>query len=89
MSPLRALALVLLITSLVCSAWVLTRMLREISEAEGKQGKISLLALFAGGPYLLHRYSKSVPNGSTSLWFLVLIPANVILIGLYLILGHN
>jgi hypothetical protein len=55
MSPVRALVLVLLIASMVCSAWVLTRMLREISEAEGKKGKVSLFALLAGGPYLLHR----------------------------------
>jgi hypothetical protein len=89
MSPLRVLVLVLMIASLVCSAWVLTRMLREISEAEGKKGKISLFSLFAGGPYLLHRYSESVPDGRTAAWFLLLIPTNVMLIGLYLVLGRH
>ena len=89
MSPLRALVLVLLFASLVCSAWVLTRMLREISKAEGKNGKISLFTLFAGGPYLLYRYSKSVPDGNMAVWFLLLIPSNVILGGLYLILGGH
>jgi hypothetical protein len=89
MSPLRALVLILMTASLVCSAWVVRRMLREISEAEGKKRKISLSTLFAGGPYLLHRYSESVSNGSTAVWFLLLVPTDVILIGLYLILGRH
>jgi hypothetical protein len=86
MSPFRAIVLVLLTASLVCSARVVARMLHEISEAEGKKGKISLLALFGGGPFLLHRYSQAVPNGRTALWFLLLLPTNFILISLYFIL---
>jgi hypothetical protein len=85
MSPLRAIVLVLLTASLVCSACVVARMLHEIGEAEGK-GKISLLALFGGGPFLLHRYSQAVPNGRMALWFLLLVPTNFILIGLCFVL---
>jgi len=89
MSPLKVVVLVLLISSLVCSVNVFFKMLREISEAEGKKGKIPLLALLGGGLYLLRRYGESVPNGRTALWFVLLIPANVILLGLYLVLGFH
>jgi hypothetical protein len=81
--------LVFLISSLVCSAYVFLKMLREISEAGGKKGKIPSSAVFGGGLYLLHRYAESVPNGRTALWFVLLIPANVILFGFYLVLGFH
>ena len=89
MSPFKVVVLVLLISSLVCSVYIFLKMLREISEAEGKKGKIPSLAVFGGGLYLLHRYGESVPNGRTALWFVLLIPVNVILLGLYLVLGFH
>ena len=82
--------LILLILSLLSSAYVLVKMLREIRDAEtikGKEGNIPLLAAFGGAMYLFHRYGQSVPNGRTPLWFLLLVPANVILLGLYLVLS--
>jgi len=89
MLPVRALILVLMIVSLLCSGSVFVKMLREISEAEGKKGKVPLLAVFGGALYLFHRYGESVPNGRTARWLLLLLPANAVLIGLYLVLGPN
>jgi hypothetical protein len=87
MSPLKLLVLILMVGSLVCSACVFVKMLREISEAEGKKGGVPWLAVFGGGLYFLRRYNRSVPDGRTAIWFLLLLPIDVVLVGLFLILG--
>jgi len=88
MSPLRVLVLFLMSISLASSGYVFVKMLREISEAEGKS-RIPLLAAFGGLLYLLHRYSQSVPNGRMAGWLFILLPADAILIGFYFVLGFH
>lgn len=88
MSPLRALVGIAMVLSLVCSGYVFVKMLREISDAEGKK-RIPWLAVFGGGLYLLNRYRRSVPDGETWGWFVLLLPTTALLIAVYVVLGFG
>jgi hypothetical protein len=88
MSIEREAVLGLMSICLVFSAFWVVKMIREINAAEGKPGKFQFLPIFGGGLYLLHRHSRAVPDGDISrLVFVSLIPANIVLIGWFLILG--
>jgi hypothetical protein len=88
MSTERVAVLALMTACLAFSAFWLVKMVREINEAEGKPGKFQFLAVFGGGLYLLHRHSRAVPDRDFSrVVFVLLIPANVALIGWFLVLG--
>jgi hypothetical protein len=90
MPPVRIAALILTLTSLVFSAFWVARMIREINLAEGKPGTVSFLLLFGSGIYLLGRHSRSVPTGTvTRVVFLLLIPINFLLVGLFLLPGRS
>jgi hypothetical protein len=90
MPPVRIAALILMLTSLVFSAFWVARMIREINLAEGKPGTVSFLLLFGGGSYLLGRHSRAVPTGTvTRVVFLLLIPINLLPVGLFLLLGRS
>ena len=77
-----------MVLSLVCSGYVLAKMVREIYEAEGEK-RMPWLALFGGGLSLLRRYRRSVPDGETWGWFVLLVPTNALLIAVYVALGFS
>jgi hypothetical protein len=79
-----------MVGSLTFSAYWMVRMIREVISAEGKGQKFPSLLIFGGGIYFLGRHGRAVPDGgATRLVFLLLIPLNFMLVGLFLILGRN
>ena len=89
MTLLRIMILISLIVSLCVSAYCFVKIIREISQAEGKPGSFPFLAVFGGFFYLLNRHSRVVPSNRMRILFLLLVPINIVLLGLFLILGKT